>query len=249
MEKSSLQLRYCAFLTIFQCLFSIVLMAISSITLFAQQEVKDSLIHVVGHAYNLESKEPIKARITYEKLPNGDDYGIANTNDSGEFDLVLINKHRYSLIVKAEGYLTFKETILLEDSLGNDSSVVHKNFFLTPGGVGHLIRIKSLQFEQSASEIPADAMEEIHAIVKMLRENPKMVIQLEGHTDFRGNSKLNLQLSEERVETIRNYIAKNGIDKKRIRVKAFGGSMPLSKESSEEARKANRRVEVRVLEI
>ncbi|HYG38764.1 MAG TPA: OmpA family protein, partial [Cytophagales bacterium] len=188
-------------------------------------------------------------RVTYEKLPYGDDYGIANADSTGKFETMMLSKNQYSFIVRAEGFVIYRETLSFKENTNGDSSSIQKDFFLSPGGVGHVIRIKNLYFEQSTSDIPKSALQELNDIVEMLNENAEMVIQLEGHTDFRGNPKLNYQLSEERVEAIRDYIYDKGIDKRRVKVKAFGGSMPLSKEDSEEAKKTNRRVEIRVLEI
>jgi len=68
-----------------------------------------------------------------------------------------------------------------------------------------------------------------------------------GHTDFAGNAEANMELSQERVEAVKDYLVKKGVKKNRIRLKAFGGSNPVSRERTEEARAANRRVEVRVL--
>lgn len=222
---------------------------LSLIFLFNAEAQSDSLINFTGHIYNSLTKEPVMGRVTYEKLPFGDDYGIANSDTSGKFEMVVINKKKYSFMVRAEGFVNYKEIISIEESFTKDTITIQKDFFLTPGGIGQLIRIKNLYFDQSTSNIPESAFGELNGIIQMLTENPKMVIQLEGHTDFRGNSKLNYQLSEERVEAIRSYFERKGIDRRRVKVKAFGGSMPLSKEDSEEARKANRRVEVRVLEI
>lgn len=74
-----------------------------------------------------------------------------------------------------------------------------------------------------------------------------MVIQLEGHTDFIGDAKANLKLSEDRVIAIKDYMVSKGSSKSKIKTKAFGGTMPLSRENTEAARQMNRRVEVRVL--
>lgn len=75
-----------------------------------------------------------------------------------------------------------------------------------------------------------------------------MVIQLEGHTDYLGPAKQNLELSEKRVLAVKDYLVSKGINKARIKTKAFGGTKPLSKEDTPEAHAANRRVEVRVLQ-
>jgi outer membrane protein OmpA-like peptidoglycan-associated protein len=74
-----------------------------------------------------------------------------------------------------------------------------------------------------------------------------MIIQLEGHTDFAGNPQANMALSQARVESVKKYLTKGGIDKNRILTKAFGGTKPLSEERTPEAMSQNRRVEVRII--
>ena len=63
-----------------------------------------------------------------------------------------------------------------------------------------------------------------------------------------GDAKENLKLSEERVDAVRDYLIKRGVNKNRVKLKAYGGTVPLSRENTEAAHKLNRRVEVRVLE-
>ena len=82
---------------------------------------------------------------------------------------------------------------------------------------------------------------------EMMKENNKMIIQLEGHTDNQGSSKANLKLSEDRVEAVKKYLVSKGIAKDRVKTKALGGSQPLSNEMTQQARALNRRVEMRVL--
>jgi outer membrane protein OmpA-like peptidoglycan-associated protein len=70
---------------------------------------------------------------------------------------------------------------------------------------------------------------------------------LEGHTDYLGDAKQNMRLSEERVKAVRDYLVSNGIGKSRIKTKAFGGTQPLSRDNTPEAHRLNRRVELRIL--
>ena len=80
-------------------------------------------------------------------------------------------------------------------------------------------------------------------------ENPSMQIQLEGHTDYRGSKRLNMELSEQRVEAVKAYLIGKNIGSRRIKTKAFGGKQPLIREQSIEASEINRRVEVRILKL
>ena len=105
----------------------------------------------------------------------------------------------------------------------------------------------NLNFEQGKSKITQDSFEELNNFVTMLQDSPSMVIQLEGHTDFRGSPTANLKLSEDRVSAVKDYLVSNSISTDRILTKAFGGAQPLTQENSAEARAKNRRVEVRII--
>lgn len=88
---------------------------------------------------------------------------------------------------------------------------------------------------------------ELDEVVQMMKENPKMEIQLEGHTDNVGSAKANLELSQSRVDAVKKYLTGRDIAKGRIQTKAFGGTQPLRNEMTPEARAQNRRVEMRIL--
>ena len=114
--------------------------------------------------------------------------------------------------------------------------------------VGQVMRLENLIFEVGKSKIDPGSYPELDIVVNMMKENKDMVIQLEGHTDYQGDAKENLKLSQYRVDAVRNYIVSKSINKLRIKTKAFGGAQPLSKDNTPEAHRLNRRVEVRVLE-
>ena len=112
-----------------------------------------------------------------------------------------------------------------------------------------VIRLKKLIFEQGKSSITSESYGELNKLVNLMNENSLMQIQLEGHTDYRGSKKLNMELSQQRVDAVKSYLVGKGINAKRIKIKAFGGTQPLIKESSIEASEVNRRVEVRILKL
>ena len=81
----------------------------------------------------------------------------------------------------------------------------------------------------------------------MLKENPTMEIELEGHTDNQGDADLNQKLSEDRVLAVKDYLVNKGIDKSRIMGRGWGGEKPIASNDSELTRRLNRRVEFKIL--
>ena len=108
------------------------------------------------------------------------------------------------------------------------------------------MRLDNLIFPQGKSVIDPKSFDELEEVAQMMKENSKMVIQLEGHTDNQGSAKANMELSEARVEAVKKYLVSKGIAKDR-QDKSARGSQPLANEMTQEARAMNRRVEMRVL--
>ena len=121
------------------------------------------------------------------------------------------------------------------------------NFSLQPTKENEVIRLENLLFARAKADITESSHEELDKLVELLQERQSMIIQLEGHTDFQGNARANYELSEERVKAVKDYLVDKGVKKKRILLKAFGGEHPLTRERTAEARRMNRRVEVRVM--
>ncbi len=74
-------------------------------------------------------------------------------------------------------------------------------------------------FKQSKATLLPESFPELDRLAKLMKESESMEITLEGHTDIVGNPKLNLKLSEERVETVKDYLVGKGVSAKRIKGK------------------------------
>jgi outer membrane protein OmpA-like peptidoglycan-associated protein len=214
---------------------------------------QDSLIYAVGTISNHNTKEIVSAKISYQSLPFGNIVGVLN---GSEFSIPLYGNEKYSITVEAPGFAPAK--YMLDPATAVNGKVT-QNVELglpvaaataapTAHHVGKVMRLEALIFHQRSAVISPESYAELNTVADMLHQNPNMVIQLEGHTDTRGDKNLNLKLSEDRVEAVKNYLVRRGVNKSRIKLKAFGGSQPLSTENTEEAHKLNRRVEVRIID-
>jgi OOP family OmpA-OmpF porin len=84
-------------------------------------------------------------------------------------------------------------------------------------------------------------------VVKMLKNNPEIEIELSGHTDNTGSAKLNVELSQKRADRVKEYLIDKGIVEKRIDSKGYGGARPIASNKSEKTRRLNRRVEFTII--
>lgn len=227
-----------------------VLVVVVGISLNVAAQSGDSTIVARGKIINAETKEPVTARITYQSLPYGNKMGVINNNT---YSFPMFDRARYSISVDAPGYVPAK--FMLDPAEASNLSLV-KDIELTHGdshakkkhAVGNVMLLNNLIFEVNKNKIDSESFSELDIVVSMMRENPVMVIQLEGHTDFVGNPEKLMKLSQERVDAVKNYLTSKKVSKSRIKTKAFGGTAPVSRDDTPEAHRANRRVELRILQ-
>jgi len=197
-------------------------------------------IIVSGKVKEVASGKPVKAKITYLSVPTG---SMKGTFNDSTFSFSVFGSSKYQLTATADNYIP--KTILVDPKSFEGKDKIVRDIILTPQG--QTIRFEHLLFEQRKSEIDPLSFEELDEFVALLKENPKMIIQLEGHTDSNGNAKANMELSQDRVDAVKKYMTNKGVGKVQVKTKAFGGTKPASKEKTPEARNYNRRVEMRVL--
>ncbi len=211
----------------------------------AEPEPVQEMVLVYGQLLDANSNQPIQGHINFEKMPRANNVGYISNQSNGDYKLHMLQNRKYTLEVTADGYVTIFDVFDIDD-IDKDGQI-KKDFLLTKSDDGNILRMNNLLFELGRPQILESSYDELNSLAQMLHNNLDMKIQLEGHTDFKGNPERNMQLSEDRVVAVREYLMAQGIKKKRIKLKAFGGTKPLSTDKTEEASRKNRRVEVRIL--
>ena len=90
-------------------------------------------------------------------------------------------------------------------------------------------------------------------IYKILNAYPKIIVEISSHTDSVGTDESNMILSQNRAQSVVNYLIQKGISPERLVAKGYGESMPIAPNSNPdgsdnpEGRQKNRRTEFRVI--
>ena len=108
---------------------------------------------------------------------------------------------------------------------------------------GKTIQLKNIYFEFDKDELMPRSFVELNKLLKIMRANPKLVIEIVGHTDALGDDAYNLELSRRRALSVVQFLQENKINKNRLRSHGEGESKPVASNETEEGRAQNRRVE------
>lgn len=107
---------------------------------------------------------------------------------------------------------------------------------------------RNVNFETAKWDLLPPALPELDGLAVFLKENPKVKVEIGGHTDDVGNDADNQLLSQNRAESVANYLIAKGIAPVRISHKGYGESQPVAPNSSALGRLQNRRVECRMVD-
>lgn len=118
-----------------------------------------------------------------------------------------------------------------------------------PFEIGRTYRLNNIQFDLNKASFKPQSYAEMDNLISVLRRYPKMIIQLNGHTDSLNTDAYNIDLSNRRAKAVFDYIVSKGISGKRLSWKGFGESKPITDNTTEEARAVNRRVEFFVVKV
>lgn len=102
---------------------------------------------------------------------------------------------------------------------------------------------QQIHFEFDKDVIRKESYPILDAIVEVLQKNPKIAIEVQGHTDNKGKPAYNLKLSDRRAASVKKYLVAHGIDASRLQSKGYGMTRPLVPNDSEQNRALNRRVQ------
>ncbi|MEP0367089.1 MAG: OmpA family protein [Cyclobacteriaceae bacterium] len=170
---------------------------------------------------------------------------VTNSYDAvTEIDFGLNANDSLGLDFKSKGFLSQSLALNFNDL---DSAYQERIIRLEPLETGNTITLEHVLFKKGTPAFLETSKHELELVLEMMNENPDISIYLKGHTDNVGNKVLNIQLSQARVNAVRDFLVEEGIDKKRISGKGFGGSRPVASNREEETRRLNRRVEFEVI--
>ncbi len=113
---------------------------------------------------------------------------------------------------------------------------------------GESVVVHNIYFEFDKAYLRRESISTLDDIVRQLKRNPKIKLEIQGHTDNIGTKEYNRKLSERRADAVMEYFIKNGISPERLRSRGFGETKPIADNKTEEGRSKNRRTEFLILE-
>lgn len=167
------------------------------------------------------------------------------TNGGSFFVSIELDKND-ALQIQKEGYLFYSQNINLKEK-SSQTKPYEIEVLLEPIAVNNKITLNNVFFDFDKNNLKQESFVELDKLADLLKKTPALKIEIGGHTDNKGDEKYNQTLSQQRAESVVNYLVQKGIEKSRLVAKGYGESQPVAPNDTEENKAKNRRTELKVL--
>jgi len=170
----------------------------------------------------------------------------ASTDSVGVVSGVLVKDKKYVITTDKIGY----DPEMIDFIPKNDNITLDIKIRKT--GAGVMIRLENVVYEYDKANLSRSGKNQLDTLYRFLKENKKVSVELNSHTDSRGSEEYNLNLSKSRSLSCNNYLRAKGLKFNRVVMKNYGESKLVNHcadgvECTEELHQVNRRTEFVIL--
>ncbi len=222
-----------------------------------------------GKATSVDAIQGAKVEI-YNNTTKEEVY-VVDSLHSPNFNFTFEQGNHYTVMVRKEGYLTkrmeafinIQGCILCFEGISNVTDVMTRsneqgtflaNIEMDKIALNTTFELKNIYYDYDKSFIREDASIELDKVVKVLKDNPAISVELGSHTDSRGRDAYNLTLSQARASSAVKYLVDNGIDNNKLSARGYGETLLVNNctngvKCSEQAHQQNRRTALKITGI
>ncbi len=202
--------------------------------------------YVKGVVRDAKTQQPLGARVELFNINKNELTSVVNSDSvTGDYLIVLTQGADYGLYVSHPGYV-FK-SLNFNYEVKENLIPVALDVALDPVAAGASVVLNNIFFDLNKFDLQQKSMTDLDKVTRFLSENPRVRIEIGGHTDNAGTPAYNLQLSQKRVQSVAAYLVDHGVEATRLLQKGYGESKPLKPNDTEENRQVNRRIEFRII--
>lgn len=207
----------------------------------------DPRFTLVGKAVKKKDGEPVSGVNVSVKNKSRASLSVVDSGDDGFFEAQLEAQSKFSISGKKAGFISNIEEMSTMGLERSETLYVKLELEIEEAKAGKQIVMNKIFFETGKADLNTEASTDLDKLVNYLKDNPTAQLEIQGHTDNTGNAAINNKLSNDRAQSVVNYLILQGISNSRLSAKGYGSFQPIDTNATAEGRANNRRVEVKIL--
>jgi len=211
-----------------------------SVSIFAQQaDENNALLDAIVTDYN--GKVRVGEKVTFQSH-NTKKIIRATSDANGKFKVLLPKGDTYSVKL-----MSFDEEVVFSDiEVPNQEGIISFDYQIKYQ-LPETYTLDDVYFDTGKATLKPSSYKSLNNLVKVLKSNKKLVIEIGGHTDNVGNPEANKTLSQKRADSVKNYLISKGAASTQIKTKGYGDTQPVAYNNNAEGRQKNRRTQITII--
>lgn len=198
------------------------------------------ILFIKGELKDEETHELIRdAKIVVKNMDTKEVKEVKVDNETGKYVYTTIMKSDYTVTVKKRDYTYITKYISKDDP--HFSIPVEMNMQMKAIEVGKSYNLEDVYFDTDSDQLTEASKKVVEGFFDFLKDNPNVIIEIQGHTDNVGADEYNMTLSQNRAKSVYQLLITLGIPNRQMTFKGFGESKPIDTNETEEGRAKNRR--------
>lgn len=201
---------------------------------------KAALLHVVVTDFE---NNPREGEIVIFRAEASGKAVKRKTNAEGKFDILLPKGETYT--IQYQDFLEKRDYSSIE--IPGDPGLMEATLEVQYEDEVDQVYELDILFETDKAVIYKRSYHLLDELLALMRDRPKVVIEVAGHTDSDGSAEHNLQLSRDRAASVKDFLLEKGISSNRVQSVGYGESKPIVSNATDKGKARNRRTEIRIV--
>ncbi|PSK94132.1 OmpA family protein [Taibaiella chishuiensis] len=209
-------------------------------------------IYAMGKVLDQKSQKPVAQTV----VKMVDEAGNIKTynSENGEFQFLTARGHNYVLTADKQNYTSTRATVSTEGIKRQDpDDTVFVTIYVDSVFIDKDFLLKNILYDYDKATLRPEAAASLEELTTLMKDNPSLDVRIFSYTDSKGTEAYNKNLSQQRAESVVNYLVRNGIERSRLSAQGMGKDNPVAPNKTEsgkdnpDGRQLNRRTTFRIL--
>lgn len=203
-------------------------------------------IYAMGKVLNAKTQQPV----TQAVVKMVDEAGNVKTYNSedGQFQFLTARGHNYVLTGDKPGFTTTSAKVSTDAIKRQDpDDTVFVTIYMDSLFIDKEFRLDNILYDFDKASLRPESAASLEKLTTLMKENPSLEVRIFSYTDAKGTDAYNKNLSQQRAQSVVDYLVRNGVERSKLSAQGMGKTNPVASNKTDDGRQENRRTTFRIV--